>query len=211
MRWSPEKQARVLGTLDTVERSVVSFWKILLWLLLIGLVAVVVVVFARKQPGGNTQGEYYYFAVAALLIGGWIVAQLAKLRVREDRGRDTRPDRWPDMRVRTDTSAGPLDDGTGYQRSWRLQVGADPDTDAPPESNKSFTFSHGLEIPLASLPSDVLPDDDTLGAIAAGLAAGASLDELCAVTQPAYRNWGAMAQGAYRVLIEMKLAERKLR
>ena len=216
MRWPPEKQRRVLERLDSVERSVVGVSRVLLRIALAGVLAVVAAVIVTRKPGGNTQGEYYYFGVAAVIVVGWILAQLGRLRSRERQaearrrfGGEGAP--GPTMRYSHDTH--PLEGDAGFVRSMEFGFGSGPDADTDaevprPAGAKSFTFSRGFEVPLASLPVNVMPDDATLDVIAAALERGESLELLCAAVQPAWADWNMLERQAYRFLLEAKLEER---
>lgn len=220
---SPEKRTRVLERLDSVERSLVGVSRTLLWLALLGVMALVVAAIVTREPGGNTQGEYYYFGVAILIVLGWIIGQLAKLRSRERRANARRRNGGDGLagltvRYSRDSAAVPLEGGAGFVRSREFRFGSGPDVDPDLEGEaagaaggKSFTFSRSFEVPLASLPPDAMPDDTTLDVIAAAIERGETLEHLCAAVQPAYRDWSTLARKAYRFLIEAKLEERSRR
>ena len=216
MKWSPKKRTRVLEGLDSVERSVVGVSRVLLWVALLAVLALVVAAIVTRQPDGNTQGQYYYFGVAMLIVLGWVIAQLARLRSRERRAHARRGfERQgpPGLTARYSRDSGPLplEGGAGFVRSREFRFGGGPDLDSEAASagGERFTFGRGFEVPLASLPADVVPDHATPDLIAAAIERGEGLEQLCEAGQPAYRGWSMLERKAYRFLIEAKLEERR--
>ena len=74
-----EQEQKVLDRLDSAERALVRFGRVVLWLALAGVVVGVVLAVAEGDPRGNTQGEYFYLGLAVLLVVGWIVRLLRRL------------------------------------------------------------------------------------------------------------------------------------
>jgi hypothetical protein len=217
MRWSPEKRTRIFETLDSTERLLIVLMRVLLWVALLGVMALVVIAIVTRRPGGNTQGEYYYFGAAAIIVVSLILSRFAKLRAREremasrlHRGSDASPP-WT---VTSSTDSVPLPDERGHTRvrSWKFSFGHPPDAgESADDVATTFNLSRSFNIPLASLPADVVPDDATLDAAAAGLQRGESLDDVCASIEPSYRGWSGMQRQAYRFLIESSLGTRRNR
>lgn len=219
MRESPKQGTRLLQQLDSVERSVVGVSRGLLWIALLGVLALVAAVIVTRKRGGTTQGEYFYFGVAIAVVLGWITTQFARLRSRvrptgASRNLEGAGPTGQIARHVRDSGPVPLEGDTGFEwsREFRLDMGPGENTDVPQTpGGMPFTFSHGFEFPLASLPADVVPDDATLDVIAAALERGERLEHLCAAVQPAYNEWDAMARQAYRFLIEAILEDRRRR
>jgi hypothetical protein len=200
--------------LDSAERMLVVLSRVLLWLALVAIVALAVVFIGTRGPGGNTQGEYYYFGAAIVLAAGWILSQFGRLRARERRAtRRTSGVNLPRLAIESVEDSGPvaLEDGQGFARTWEIRLGSDTSgsPEVPPDTARTFTFGRGLNVPLATLSADVVPDEATLDTIARALAQGDELDHVCAEVQPAYRGWNRLERQAYRFLIESRLAQRR--
>lgn len=215
---SREDRTRFVETLDSVERTLIRTLRVLLWVALLGVLALVAAAIMTRKPGGNTQGEYYYFGVATLLVLWLIVSRFSRLRAREQRAESRQlPGRSILSGWSVESSSGtvPLSEerGDAHVRSWQFRFGDPPaadassDVGAPPGLSPSF--SRSVNIPLASLPANVMPDEATLDAIAGALQLGESLDDVCARVQPAYRGWSAMQRRAYRFLVETRLQARQ--
>ncbi len=195
MSWTTEQRQEFVNKLDAVDRVVVTFYRLLLGLVLAAILAVVVLVIVRRPWGDGNQGEWFYFTVAVLLALGWVGGQYAMLRRRQYRARANSP-----ATFRANASTNP--DGA---RVWEFRIGQpvaatdeSPNTDDP---STRFEFSRSFEIPLASLPAAVRPTSESLACFQAELNRGVPIDNACRLIEPAYAGWNALQQSAYRHLV----------
>ena len=76
---SDDERRFLLGRLDSVEAVLVTFLRLLLVLLIIGVLAGTVFVIVRKPWGAGNQGEWFYFTIAVIVVLGWAGGQFIAL------------------------------------------------------------------------------------------------------------------------------------
>lgn len=197
MKWSAEERRSIAEKLDGMERAIVYFYRLLLGLVIAAILGAVVFVVIDRPWGSGHQGEWFYFSIAVLLALGWAVGQFISV------GR--RLPRRPSMQIRSE--------GKADQRAWtfRLEWGSlgKREVSAANADERVASFSRSFHVPLASLPSEVLPDDAALRCVKGELAKGVDLDDACRTVQPAYSDWGKFEQQAYRMYVTTWLDERR--
>lgn len=108
MKWSTDERQGFLRKLDAIESVVVTFYKLMLGLVIAAVIAVVVLVVTWQPWGAGSQGEWFYFSIAVLLVLGWAVGQFVTL---DHRQRSPRP------AVTLRSSA------EGEVRTWEFRIG----------------------------------------------------------------------------------------
>ncbi|MBI3465805.1 MAG: hypothetical protein HY000_22540 [Planctomycetes bacterium] len=108
MKWSAEERQGFLQKLDAVESVVVTFYRLLLGLVIAAVIAVVVLAVIWRPWGDGSQGEWFYFSIAVLLVLGWAVGQLMVL--------DRRRKEKPAVQFRSNSDRGVW--------TWEVQIGA---------------------------------------------------------------------------------------
>lgn len=89
------------------------------------------------------------------------------------------------------------------------------DGDRHPESHGTtrevmrFGTTQERTTPIATLPGDVVPNDETLRRLEQELARGTPVDLACELIQPAFRTWSGMQRWAYAQLVETLLKQRQ--
>lgn len=128
MNGSNEDRDRLLEGLGRAEQAVTAFYRVLLWIVIVAVVAVVASVIVTRPWGEGHQGEWFYFAIAVMLVLGWAVGQFAWLSRRQS-GR-----RLP-WSTRSNSQ-----DGTF---TWEFRIGsnADDPRTAPSAAGGRFTSS----------------------------------------------------------------------
>ncbi|MEX2560241.1 MAG: hypothetical protein WD403_10025, partial [Pirellulales bacterium] len=194
-----DEREEFLRGLDGVERVVAGFYRLLLGAIVAAVVAVVVFVTIRRPWGNGNQGEWFYFSIAVLLVLGWAVGQFVMLGRRQRRER-------PLASLHSST-----EDGV---RRWEFRFGR-----AAGESHENaggadgefrFGFSKSFEVPLASLPAGMLPDEESLACLERELQRGIEIEEACTLVQPAFADWNEREREAYRLYVTKLLDERRL-
>jgi hypothetical protein len=87
MKWSSEQRDGFLNELNTAENIVVTFYRLLLGLIIGAVLGVVILVVKWRPWGAGSQGEWFYFSIGVLLVLGWAVGQLIALGRRQRRQR----------------------------------------------------------------------------------------------------------------------------
>jgi hypothetical protein len=123
INWPPEDRAKLLNTLDSVERVLSIVYRLLMLLIIAAVGLASGWVFIDKSLGPGNQGEYFYFAVLALFVFGWALSSVVQASQRQKRIQ------LPKVRVETKVR----DDG----RAWKLAIG-------PMNENRN-TGNHGPE------------------------------------------------------------------
>lgn len=185
--------------MDGVERVVVTFYRLLLGVVVAAVVAVVAFVIIRRPWGDGNQGEWFYFSIAVLLVLGWAIGQFVMLGRRQRRER-------PLASLHSST-----EDGV---RRWEFRFGrAAGESQEDPRAGSGefrFGFSKSFEVPLASLPSGMLPDEEALACLERELERGMEIDEACRLVQPAFADWNEREREAYRLYVTDLLKQRRM-
>lgn len=199
MKWSSDERQQFVSSLDAVDRVVVTFYRLLLGLIIAAVVAVVFLVVRWRPWGDGNQGEWFYFSIAVLFALGWVMNQYVML-ARRQRNRTTRSP------LRSSVSS--TEDGA---RTWEFQIGptAEKLQQSPQANVAQFGLSKGFEIPLATLPASVLPNKEALACLAAELDRGADIDEACRIVEPAFAGWNRREQEAYLLCIKKLLNQQR--
>ncbi|MEX2120441.1 MAG: hypothetical protein WD847_12670 [Pirellulales bacterium] len=199
MKWSTEERQQFLRGLDGFERIVVTFYRLLLGVIVAAVVAVVAFVIIRRPWGDGNQGEWFYFSIAVLLVLGWAVGQFVMLGRRQRR-------EPPLASLRSSTEDGvrrwEFRFGRGAGESHQEPIASDDDV--------QFGFSKSFEVPLASLPAGMLPDEEALACLEREFQRGVPIDDACGLVQPAFADWNEREREAYRLYVTKLLDERRL-
>jgi hypothetical protein len=199
MKWSTEERQQFLRGLDGFERVVVTFYRLLLGVIVAAVVAVVAFVIIRRPWGDGNQGEWFYFSIAVLLVLGWAIGQFVMLGRRQRRER-------PLASLHSST-----EDGV---RRWEFRfgraVGESHENAGGGDGEFRFGLSKSFEVPLASLPAGMLPDEEALACLERELQRGVAIDEACTLVQPAFADWNEREREAYRLYVTKLLDERRL-
>ncbi len=201
MRWSSDDRLRFLGVLNIFERVLVRAYQGLMLLIIVAVVVVAGLVIAYKPWGAGHQGEWFYFGGAVLLALGWACSQLWAADKRLQREFPT---------VTLASSEEPVEGG--LQRTWRLQIGGNPASDASASTDQGlqFNFSKKIEFPTGTTPADLVPNEESLNILERELARGSSLEEACRLVQPAFEQWTTWQRKAYATLVNGLLEQRQL-
>jgi peptidoglycan biosynthesis protein MviN/MurJ (putative lipid II flippase) len=87
MKWSTEERQGFLRKLDAIDSVVVTFYRLLLGLVIAAVVIVVVLVVIHRPWGDGNQGEWFYFSIAVIFVLGWAIGQLFMLDRRQRKRR----------------------------------------------------------------------------------------------------------------------------
>jgi hypothetical protein len=139
-------QRQFLGVLDGVERLLVFIYRLLLALIIAAVLVITAIVVIKKPWGAGNQGEWFYFGLGVLLVLAVTVSKFIAL------GRRRAGPDFPIQFLSTQQEAG---------RIFELRIGSGDvahDAGAAPASGQ-FSLSRSFEVPLASLPAAVLPDE----------------------------------------------------
>jgi hypothetical protein len=194
MNWSPEQRRQFLDRLDSSDRLLSGFYRRLMGFLIVGILVGSAWVFLWRPLGPGHQGEYFYFGVGALLLLCCVLNQYIWARRRQRRKS------LPYVAVETKTAES--------GRGWEFRLGPAERELASAEPTRA-EFSHTFSIPLASIASDLLPDEQALACLESELARGVDLDAACRTVQPAYESWGVLKRRAYQMYVKSLLDERR--
>lgn len=197
MQWSHNERRRFIDMLDGIERVVVTFYRLLLVLIILTVVGFTAFVIVRQPFGAGNQGEWFYFGVAVLMVLGWAMGQLFSTGQRQA---------MPNAVLSFFSNR--LPDGA---HTWQLQLGAPPTSDDhlnPPPDGSRAIISEGLEIPLATVARELLPDDTAIATIENELDRGTSLEDACRYVQPHYDEWSSLQQRAFTLCVTRVLEQR---
>lgn len=194
MTASPERRMQLLGTLDVVDRVLTAFYRSLMAIIICAILGIAAWVFVKRPIGAGNQGEYFYFGVAALFGIGCALNQFVLA------GRRQR--RCSILRINTK----PIEGGN----AWEFHLGPTGHETSASEMTR-FDWTGSLSTPLASLPTEVLPNEQSLDCLQSELARGVDLDMACRMIQPKYENWGPLKRRAFQLYVKSVLAERSQR
>jgi hypothetical protein len=195
MNGSSDSRQQLFRTLDGIERVVLSFYRLFLWLIVAAVPVVVALVVIHRPWGDGNQAEWFYFSIAVLWVLGWLMSQFIAISRRQNNP-------WPTPKVvaTSDAAAG----------TWTFQLGpaveAAPGDSAAGNGNGLLTFSKDFSIPLTTLRTDAL-SQDALTRLKRDLARGLSLDEACQLVEPAFAAWSGTEQRAYLLYVASLLNE----
>jgi hypothetical protein len=193
--WSPDKRRQFLGDLNDVEKGIATFYRYFLYVLIIG-VTVFGLYLYKSFDKGNRPFLEFYFGILYLLFLLWVGAQLLGLRRRlgpHASGRDRQEPLPFDMKLDRDAESG--------ARKFSFQFGS------PSASSKTARFNFGTN--LSSVAEEDKLDDVALAQAEGYLEAGTSLDTLCRLLNPRYRDWGPAQQEVYRAYVNGAVELRK--
>jgi hypothetical protein len=194
MNRTSDQKLKFLSKLEAVERLLTRLCRQLMLLVMASVLAGSAWVLTGRRLGPGNQGEYFYFCVAALFVLGWAVDSFVKA------GRRLHRRSMPKVTVETEAVKG--------GRAWQFRLGSLDDEHAKANPVRA-EFSRNFSIPLASITSDFLPNEETLACLEAELARGIDLDAACRTIQPAYEDWGMFQRRAYHTYVKNVLAERQ--
>lgn len=137
MGWSTEKRDQLLDAVDRAEHVVTVFYRALLWLIIVAVVAVAVFGAVHRPWGEGHQGEGFYFSVAVVLVLGWAIGQFAWLS-RRRRGRRGQGVPWTARSTR---------DRGAFTWEFRIGSNADDPRGGPSEVAGRFESSPPGELP----------------------------------------------------------------
>lgn len=217
-------QQPLLRVLDSVEGILTRLFRLFLGLIIAAVVAVMGFVYISKPFGPGNQGEYVYFTIGSLLVLSWAGGQfialdrrlkrrsmLANLPTNSSNGVTTWNFRFGGSPVESATSS-PMTHGLN-PFTTSPQTAPDPTqfSPSPPATRDVMQFSATQEcqIPFATLPGNVIPNDETLRRLEMELARGTPIDLACELVQPAFRSWSSMQRWAYTHLVESLLKQRQ--
>ncbi len=192
MNWSTESRQSFVRGLDVLARALVVFYRMLLALIVIAVLAIAGYVAVQKPFGAGNQGEYFYFGIAVLVALGWAVGQFAFLQRRSSSRT------WPAVALGSSAQDGAY--------TWHLPLGG-PTSKANENAGGGlqFGFSRDFTVPLASLPAGMVPDEAALAFLKRELERGVSLEEASTVVQPQFAEWSGVQRKAYCLLVNSLL------
>lgn len=159
MKWSPGERQQFLGTLDGVQNILIGVSRMLLGLLIAAVFVVVGVVIVKRPWGAGNQGEWFYFTVAVLMVLGWAVGQFIALGRRRSQRSASESESESPIAFHSSERDG--------AHTWELRFGSrspgNGDGSTATAGNNEFVFSQAFEIPLGSIPSEMIPDEATTG------------------------------------------------
>ena len=196
MSWSPEKRRQFLRDLNDVEKGIAIFYKYFLYLLIIGVTFFAFYLY-KSFDKANRPFLEAYFGILYLLFMLWVGAQLFGLRQRLDpnasgRGRQ---ELGPKFDVKFDR-----DPQTGA-RKFSFQFGT------PTAFSKTARLNFGAN--LSSVEDEDKLDDFALAQAEGYLESGTSLDTICRLLNPRYRDWSPPQQEVYRAYVNGAVELRK--
>lgn len=197
MQWSNDERQRFINVLDGFERVIVFCYRMMLVLIILAVVGFTAFVIVRQPFGAGNQGEWFYFGVAVLFVLGWAMGQLFISGQRQ-----------PLPNAVLSLFSNQSTDGA---RTWQLQFGSLPtgaEQTNPPADSTLTLISQCLEIPLASVTREMLPDDAAIASIEYELERGTSLEDACRYVQPHYDEWNSLQQHALTLYVSRVLEQR---
>ena len=198
MKWSTDDRQQLLGLLNTVESVVITFYRLLLWLVIAAVAAVVAFVVKERPWGDGTQGEWFYFSIAVLLVLGWAMSQFVMLSRRQRNP-------WPELGPSVLQSKGP--------GAWEFRFGSPPNaTSQSLPSNDDpgcQMISKSFGIPLTTLEIAQPPEKILVG-LRRELERGLSLEQACQLVEPAFADWSGIEQHAYLLYVKHLLSGESL-
>ena len=184
----------LLRFLNSVERVVIAFCRLLLWLVVAAVTAVVALVIIYRPWGDGNQGEWFYFSIAVLLVLGWAMSQFTMLTRRANNP-------WPEKFAPIFGNNGP--------GKWEFRFGSPASAASQGLSSTddaAWRASTTFDIPLTTLEI-AQPSNEVLTRLRCELERGLSLNEACQLAEPAFADWSGIEQHAYMLYIQSLLAK----
>ncbi len=180
---------------ETIKHATRILRRVFFTVLSAAIIVVSAVVFIGQLLGTGKQGEYFYFGTAALILLGWCLSRIGFSRTRL---RHNDSPRIP-MMFQPDQSDG--------LKRWKFSMGnsADEFDSMGGVGKNAFKLTKSFSIPLAGLPIDQLPDDQTVTVIRGKIVQGQTVENACREIHPPFDSWDTMQQGACVLYVMEKL------
>jgi hypothetical protein len=199
--WLPEDRRKFLRALDETESRLLIFYEYLLYFL---IVAVTLLAFFFYRGVANDAFRDFlriYGSVLYLIFLAWAVGQLFVIRKRQSRAASGWNLPSPgDPKIAMDFSKDP---DTGARR-FSFQFGSGPQSTGEAPKTMRFGFS------ASSVADEDKLDDAALAQAEAYVDAGSSLDTICRLLKPRYKDWSSPQQQIYRGYLQNQIEMRKL-
>jgi hypothetical protein len=200
MAWSPEDRRKFLRGLDDTESVLLVFYKYLLYFLIVSVTLLAAYFFRAVSSDSFRDFLRIYGGILYLTFLAWAVGQLFSIRNRQSRG----PSGWNtpspgDPRIEMKFSKHPETSARGF--SFHFGFGA------PGSSSSTKTMRIGLSA--SSVAEEDKLDDAALAQADAYLTAGSSLDMVCRLLNPRYKDWSSPQQHVYCAYLENQIELRR--
>jgi hypothetical protein len=196
--WLPEDRRKFLRALDETESRVLVFYRYLLYFVIAAVTVVAVLFYHSVTRDAFRDFLRLYGGTLYLIFLAWAVGQLFAIRNRQARAASGRNAPSPgDPKISMDFSKDP---DTGARR-FSFHFGSGPVSQ--PGKTMRFGFSS------SSIADEDKLDDAALGQAEAYLGAGSSLDMVCRLLNPRYKDWGSPQQQVYRAYVQGEIEVRK--
>jgi Ca2+/Na+ antiporter len=194
MPLSPEEQKDLLKTLDSTRRGLLTVYRSII-IAVIAVVTVFAVFLYFKIQNDAFRGFLtFYFGILFLIFLFWAFGQLAATR------RSPSEEDLLDIELKKQ-EAGPV-------KTYTLRIGNAPAAEAasPAPTSGEISGSHSFKLQVGNLPIEPEPIDEGLLALADEyVRQGKSLEWVCGVLSPKYRELGTVGQEAYRAFFQASL------
>lgn len=192
MPLSPEEQKDLLKTLDATRRGLLTVYRSVI-LAVIAVVTVFAVFLYFKIQNDTFRGFLtFYFGILFLIFLFWAFGQLAATR------QSPSEEDLLDIELKKH-EAGPV-------KTYTLRIGNAPPagTAGPAPTSGEVGGSHSFKLQAGNLPFE--PIDEGLLALADEyLRQGKSMEWVCGVLSPKYKELGTVGQEAYRAFFQASL------
>jgi hypothetical protein len=198
--WLPEDRRKFLRALDETESRLLVFYKYLLYFIIAAVTVVAVLFYHSVTKDAFRDFLRLYGGILYLIFLAWAVGQLFAIRNRQARaasGRNAPSTGEP--KIAMDFSKDP---DTGARR-FSFHFGSGPQAVSQPGKTMRFGFSS------SSVADEDKLDDAALGQAEAYVGAGSSLDMVCRLLNPHYKNWSSPQQQVYQAYVQGEIEVRK--
>jgi hypothetical protein len=199
--WSPEDRRKFLHALDETESRLLVFYEYLLYFLIVAVT--VLAVFFYRSIANDAFRDFLriYGSILYLIFLAWAVGQLFVIRKRQLRAASGGNTPSPgDPKIAMDFSKDP---DTGARR-FSFQFNPGPQSTGKAPRTMRFGFS------ASSVADEDKLDETALAQAQAYVESGSSLDMICRLFNPRYKDWTSPEQQFYRGYLHAEIELRKL-
>lgn len=201
MAWSPEDRHKFLRALNETESSLLVFYKYLLCFLIVAVTVLAVFFYRSITKDAFRDFLRIYGSIIYLVFLMWAVGQLFAIRNRQARAASG----WNNP-----SPGGPKfginfsKDPNTRARRFSFHFGSGPQATGQPPTTMRFGFS------ATSVADEDKLDESVLAQAQSYIGAGSSLDMVCRLLNPRYKDWSSPQQQVYRAYLQSEIEVQKL-
>ena len=201
MAWLPEDRRKFLHALDETESRLLVFYQYLIYFVIVAVTVLAIFLYRAVANDAFRDFLRLYGSILYLISLAWAVGQLFVIRKRQSRAASGWTPTSPgDPKIGIDFSKDP---DTGARR-FSFQFHSGPESTGNVPKTMHFGFS------ASSVADEDKLDDAALAQAEAYVEAGSSLDTICRLLNPRYKDWASPQQQVYRGYLQSHIELRKL-